>query len=276
MLSIVLSICTALAQSQKLGKLNSSLLTEVSGITSYSHENGYFWVHNDSGDKSQVYLIDSLANLKTTIILDGIRLIDCEDIARVELNGGSYLLLADIGNNLKKRETLTIYMFPEPKVDFGKEILSIDKAKIKQISIRYADKPRDAEAIFVDPLAKEVFIVSKRDFQATVFSFPLEQIGKSSVITLHPKSQLPFTFVTAADMSFDGKFILIKNLSTIFMWERKAGEDVIQTLGKPFKQIPYQIEAQGEAICFDVERPYFYTLSERPLGLDAYLIRYIY
>lgn len=268
--------CTIFGQGQKLGKVISSALTEISGITPYSYEHGYFWVHNDSGDKAQVYLMDSTASLQTIIKLDGVDAIDCEDIARVNRDGQSYLLVADIGNNTKNREVLHIYMFPEPKIDFNTKEITIAADEITKIAIKYADKRRDAEAIFVDQQNQEIYIVSKRDFRATVFSFPLPAIGSSELIILEPKLTLPFTFTTSADMSLDGRFILIKNLSNVYLWQRELSEPILTTLAKPFKIIPYEIEPQGEAICFDSMGRYFYTISERPLGLDSYLYRYNY
>jgi len=267
---------TTFAQGRKMGKITHAVLSEISGITSNSQHDGYFWVHNDSGDKAQIYLIDSLAKLQVTVKLDSVNVVDCEDISRLSIDGVPYLLLADLGNNVKNREILSLYLFPEPAVDFKTKEIHVAAEKIKKIDIKYKDKRRDAEAIFVDQQNQEVYIVSKRDFQATVFSFPLAQVGKQDVLVLEPKLALPFTFVTSADMSQDGKYILIKNLTNVYFWEREKGASVLQTLSRPFKQMPYTVEPQGEAICFDRKAPFYYTISERPLGLDAYLYRYNY
>lgn len=263
-------------QPKKMAKVRGAILSEISGITPYSFEKGFFWVHNDSGDKANIYLIDSLASLQVTVRLEGINAVDCEDIARVIIDGKSYLLLADIGNNSNNREVLHIYMLPEPKVDFKSKEVNIEADRIKTIAIKYADKRRDAEAIFVDQQQQEVYIVSKRDFKSTVFSFPIASIDNNELIILEPKLTLPFNFVTSADMSLDGRNIVIKNLTNVYMWERDLLEPILKTLAKPYRQIPYEIEPQGEAICFDVNRRYFYTISERPLGLDSYLYQYIY
>lgn len=279
-LSISLFCCmmqlTTFAQGRKMGKVTDAVLSEISGITTNSQHNGYFWVHNDSGDKAQIYLIDSLAKHKVTVKLDGVDVVDCEDISRVVIDNISYILLADIGNNIKNREILHLYMFPEPAIDFKSKVVHVDADKIKKIGIKYDDKRRDAEAIFVDQQNKEVYIVSKRDFHATVFSFPLSRIGKEEVLSLKPQLSLPFTFVTSADMSMDGKHIVIKNLTHVYLWERLAGEPILKTLSRPFKQMPYTVEPQGEAICFDKEGSFYYTISERPLGLDSYLYKYNY
>jgi len=275
LLSFGLSTAALAQQPHKLGKLTSSKLDEVSGIIPYAFKPGYFWVHNDSGDDASIYLIDSTANLKLTVSLEGVNVVDCEDIARVDIRGESYLVLADMGNNSGKRDTLSLYLFKEPRYEGNEVDIQVKRAAIQQLRFRYKDHKRDAEALFVDPKDLTVYIISKRDFKSTVFSFPLVPLT-DTVQELEPLLQLPFTFTTAADITTDGRYILIKNLKSIFMWERKSGAGIITTLKQPFKEIPYEIEPQGEAICFDLTERYFYTISERPLGLDAYLYRYDY
>lgn len=265
------------AQGQRVGKVSDAILSEISGIIPYTFDQGYFWVHNDSGDKAQMYLINSQAKLKTTVQLEGVNLIDCEDIARVECDGIPYLLLADIGNNSRNREVLSLYLFPEPKVDTNRLNVRIAKEQIKKIDVRYSDKRRDAEALFIDPVDQEVYIVSKRDFRSTLFSFSLNKIASlKQPIQLFPKLLLPFTFATGADISPNGNFVIIKNLTNIFIWERQANESVLDMLTRSYDKVPYLAEPQGEAVCFDLNYRHFYTISESPLGLKSYLVKYNY
>lgn len=275
-LIIILFPFSLYSQPEKLGKVKDAVLSEISGIIPSSFQKGNFWVHNDSGDKAQVYLIGSNARLKATVRLEGVNVVDCEDIAKTVIDNKPYLILADIGNNLRNREVLSLYLFPEPNLNDSIKSISIPNEKIQKIDFKYSDKKRDAEAIFVDQQKQEIFIVSKRDFHSTVFSFPLSATSSEKLITLSPQLKLPFTFVTSADMSSDGKFILIKNLTSVFLWERNLNDSVIQTLATSFKEIPYEVEPQGEAICFDAEGNFFYTISEKALGLESYLNKYNY
>lgn len=260
-------------QPLKLGKVTSSSITEISGIVPYSYDTGYFWVHNDSGDDAYIYLIDSVASLRTKVKVEGAKFIDIEDIARFSKDGKSFLLIADIGNNLRNREILNLYIIEEPKIGTINHTNTLNVSVHKEIKIKYADKRRDAEAIFVDPVDNQVYIVSKRDFQSVVFSLQLD-IVSDSIQILEPKLELPFTFATAADISTDGKNIVIKNLTQVFLWDRDLNASIIQTLKNDPRHIPYVIEPQGEAICFDLLNRYLYTISERPFGLESYLYKY--
>lgn len=257
-----------------LGKVNNSSLTEISGIIPSKINSGMFWVHNDSGNKSEIYLINQKTELVFTVKLDGVKLVDAEDIARFDMNGENYLLIADIGNNLKDRDTLSLYLLKEPKWSGEKE-QTVKFSDLQTIKFKYKDAPRDAEAVFVDPVDKQIYIISKRDFKSSLFSLPLN-VNSDMVLITSKLIDLPATFCTAADISADGKYILVKNLTHIYLWERNNKESMYKVFENKPKEIPYLIEPQGEAICFDLYDRFFYTISERPLGLDSYLYQYKY
>lgn len=259
-----------------LGKITSPLLQEISGIAPSYNLKGDFWVHNDSGDAACIYLIDSSAVLKAVVELEGVMLIDAEDISSFQIDGVPYLLLADIGNNLRNRDTLSLYLFKEPTITSTDKKYRIAKNDIVEIRFKYVDKNRDAEAIFVDPINWDVYVISKRDFHSTLFKLSLSASKRDSVQCLSPIWEFPFTFVTAADFSNDSKYIVVKNLTNIYLWKRADNQSVLAALKGAYSSVPYHVEPQGEAVCFDLTGRFFYTISERPLGLDAYLYKYVY
>ncbi|MFD2554706.1 hypothetical protein [Sphingobacterium tabacisoli] len=277
LLSLVSELGVTKAQEPvKMGKLKSPKLTEVSGIVSSCTHSNLFWVHNDSGDKANIYLIDTLADLKATVHLAGINVVDAEDIASLMIDGVPYLLLADMGNNLRNRDTLSLFLFKEPVLDKLNKSYVVAREDIMEIKFRYKDKRRDAEALFVDPIDNMIYIISKRDFRSTLFRMSFSDAKLGAVLELSPLMQLPLTFATAADIRQDGRYIAIKNLTSIFLWRRDENQDILSALKRPYTLAPYEIEPQGEAICFDRNKRRFYTISERPFGLDSYLYAYEY
>ena len=78
-----------------------------------------------------------------------------------------------------------------------------------------------------------------------------------------------FHLVTAADITPDGKYILIKNHNNIeaiyswtLYWERTGNESISETLKRQPQVIDcYQYEWQGEAICW-LDNNTFYTTSD--------------
>ncbi|TJZ63107.1 hypothetical protein FAZ15_02080 [Sphingobacterium olei] len=260
-------------EKKTLGKILNSKLGEISGIIPSATCPHHFWVHNDSGDNATIYLIDTLCNLRCQFNLENIKAVDIEDIAWLKIDNIPYILLADIGNNKRDREILSFYLFEEPKFSGDQTVVTVAKSSIREIKVRYADKKRDAEAVFVDPVDNQVYIISKRDLRVGVFDFKIPPIA-NHVLTLDAKLTLPFTFATAADISRDGRQVLIKTLTNIYHWNRNSNSSIIETLLASPVGIPYEVEPQGEAIAFDPHSANFYTISERPLGLDSYLYRY--
>lgn len=262
------------AQRISKGKLIAPELTEVSGLISSSVNHNCFWTHNDSGDLARVYLIDSTAKLLKTYLLEGIQVKDVEDIACVTIKDKSYIILADIGDNRGVRKNIQLIIFEEPKYYFDSDLHVISKASIEVKNLVYPGNGRDAEAIFVDPIDHMFYLISKREFQSTLYTADIFGEVKDNYL-LKSVINFPFTFVTAADISEHGDAIIIKSLTKVYFWYRDPKKSLKSELAKSYKNIVYQAEPQGEAICFAKQSSKsFFTLSERPLGLDSYLYYY--
>ncbi|TYP97700.1 hypothetical protein BC792_102122 [Sphingobacterium allocomposti] len=257
-----------------IGKLKDSRLSELSGIIGASFDSTLFWVHNDSGDSARIFLVDANARLKAVYYLEGVHIVDTEDITMFREQGRTFLVLGDIGDNRGVRQHIYLYIFEEPHCEAGKEIVEIPAQQIRKVTMRYEDRPRDAEALFADPMDRRLYLVSKRDFRAGLYPIELSSLTDGDFLILRRACDLPMTFVTAADMSADGAGLLIKNLTQVFFWQRRTGQPLLDLLGQQPVVLPYHPEPQGEAICFGRQNSVFYTISERPLGLDAYLYRY--
>lgn len=257
-----------------LGKLRDGKLQELSGLKQSILHSNMFWVHNDSGDSSRIFLIDNEAQLKGEYMLAGVDAKDVEDIAIFQHDGKSFVVLADIGDNRAVRSEIMLYVFAEPEWNAGQSAYTIPRQAIRTIRLKYADKPRDAEAIFVDPIDGRGYLIAKRDFHVGVYPVDLHAKKVDEAQLLKQLVQLPLTFITAADISADGRFLLLKNLTGVFLWERQNDESMRQLFTRAYIQLPYAPEPQGEAICFGTENSIFYTISERPFGLDSYLYRY--
>ena len=73
----------------------------------------------------------------------------------------------------------------------------------------------------------------------------------------------PFTGTVSAALSKTGSELIIKTYTTLFYWTRSAGETIESTLAKAATKLSYQLEPQGEAVCFKADNTGFYTLSEK-------------
>ncbi len=87
---------------------------ENSGLA-WSDKEGFFWTHNDSGGKSELYRVNKSGDLDSVWVVPGAVNVDWEDLARDD-EGNIYI--GDFGNNSQKRKNLMIYkMSPSGKVE---------------------------------------------------------------------------------------------------------------------------------------------------------------
>ena len=103
--------------------------------------------------------------------LGGITARDFEDIAigPGPNSGKDYIYVADIGNNGHSRSTLWIYRFPEPAPPGKGQSTTVPGNQIERFEFAY-EQPgdpgktwkRNGEAIFVDPISKDVVIIEKQ------------------------------------------------------------------------------------------------------------------
>ncbi|MCH2045981.1 MAG: hypothetical protein MK212_17835, partial [Saprospiraceae bacterium] len=123
--------CSYLSQAQTTRQLSSllNLLEENSGM--YVDSPNSIWLHNDSGDSSYLYKVDTSGNLLNTLFIENAQHVDWEDLAKD--NTGS-LYVGDFGNNNNDRQDLRIYKIPAPNV------ISTDTVQAEIIDFSYEDQ----------------------------------------------------------------------------------------------------------------------------------------
>lgn len=240
-------------------------LDEVSGMAYSINNPGFIWVHQDSGDDATIYLLDA-ANSETLVsyTLEGFSNRDWEDmeIGPGPIPGRNYLYISETGDNEQKYGDYAILRLEEPKFEEQQRGKTISLTSgIDQIDFKYPTKNHDVECLLVDPLTKNIYLVTKRDFLAKVYeiTYPQNVAGQNTVVDV---GTFPFTFITAGSVSKDGLQVAIKTYDRIFYWTRQANQSFVDMLASTPGLLPYQREAQGEAICFHPTGGYF-TLSEK-------------
>jgi hypothetical protein len=223
-------------------------LIEVSGIVGSRIAPDMWWVHNDSGDIARAFLIDSALNIVTEIRLDGVFALDFEDIA---IDGEGTVWLADIGDNLKFRPTVQLYGFPETTVS---GIVSP-----RRVEITYPDRPHDVETLLLDPRTGDGFLVDKRipNGVASVFRIPAAVLSSGGAVTVQPVATIDVSAggpigPTGGDISPDGSTIVIKTLTTAYLWPRVRNQTVVEALlASPQPPCVIPNAGENEAIGFD-------------------------
>jgi hypothetical protein len=249
--------------------LEPQSIDEASGIADSRINQGYVWVQEDSGNPPGLFLVSHDAKIKKSVYLDGIENRDWEDISLAKGPDASldYLYLADIGDNGNKHTESVIYRFPEPS-------LTVDTVRnFSRIRFRYPDGPRDAEALIVDDLKKEIYIITKRDSVSGIYRLKAGY-NDNSLNTLEYVGALSFNGVVSAAISVNREDLLVKTYSAIYHYKISKGISLAEVLAGTPSPVTYQVEPQGEAISFRNDNSGFFTLSEKSFGSAVKLYEY--
>ncbi|HCZ37793.1 MAG TPA: hypothetical protein DHV26_17875 [Cytophagales bacterium] len=245
-------------------------LEEASGLVASAAHPGYFWTHNDSGNGAQLFLIDSTANIAATMPLGAVRNRDWEDIT---LGPGpdpdkTYVYVGDIGDNKAQYPYKIIYRLEEPTAIENKTIEHFDT-----LFVQLPDGTRDSEALMIDPISSRMFMVSKREDSVRLYQFP-NTWKSGDTLTAELKIKMPYNLTVAADISFDGSEVLLKNYDHVYYWKREGTEPIADLLQRTPLELRYKPEKQGEAIAWSRDGSGYYTLSESSTHERARLLFY--
>lgn len=262
------------------GALDNPEIVEASGIVASRKNANALWTHNDSGGAPEVYLISDRGKTLATYVLAGVTSRDWEDIAigPGPVAGETYVYVGEIGDNNAQYPVKTIYRFIEPKA--GGNTMADTIQQVDAIRVMYPDGARDAETLLVDPLTKDLYIISKRERRVNIYRSAFPQ-STDSLNALKKLGQIPREQVgileqmVGGDISADGKEVLLKSYVQVFYWRREDEQtslvDLLQTKPKVLSYVP---EPQGEAIGFAADGSGYFTLSEQQSGIEPRLYFY--
>jgi hypothetical protein len=236
---------------------------ELSGLTASQAYPGVLYIHEDSGNTNEVFVINTRGEDLGKIVLDGVSNRDWEDIAYGPGPdpGKKYIYLAEIGDNDAVYSGISIYRFPEPElaVNSAQNVIHVKPDKLQFV---YPKGPLNAESLLLDPATKDLYIVTKEVSHSTLYVARYPQ-SATVVTTLVPLVKLSFDLLTSGDISADGTEILLRNTGQIWYWKRLPNETVAHAMLRQPQDAPYaRNEHQGEGICFTADGTGYLTLSE--------------
>jgi len=160
------------------GQLENEELVEASGLAISRRDPDVLWSINDGGSKPRIFAFDLTGAHRGRIKLEDARNRDWEDIASFTLDDEPFLLVADVGDNDRRRKKVSFYIVAEP--DLGDD----NKVGLKpawRVDFRYPDGPRDAEAVAVDATNERVIVLTKRDLPPMLYEVPLRPKSDGTV-----------------------------------------------------------------------------------------------
>lgn len=147
-------------------------IRESSGLAFSRQDPNILWTHNDSGDVARLFAIDQSG--RTAAVLnfdDSVKAVDWEDMACFKNEEASWLVIADTGDNLRRRARVTIYFVEEPvlQIENSEHAIATDTngtaelavGRIHTFHVTYPGGARDCEAIAVDAENNRLLLFSK-------------------------------------------------------------------------------------------------------------------
>ena len=246
------------------GTVASEAIIEASGLSASRVNDATFWVVNDSGNASVLHAVGYNGADLGAFAINGVLGFDWEDMAvgPGPEPGVSYVYIGDIGDNLRLRNTISLLRFPEPDLADPPEAIS----EVTTIRLSFPAGAEDAEAMWVDPLTGDIFVVTKRqqDGRAVVYRAPPAPAEVREPIAMTPVAEFRFPDngeVTAADVTTDGSVVALRGYNEVWMWVRvDLGYEA--TLAAEPCMAPSPDEIQGEALGFIPGELSYVTVSE--------------
>ena len=222
-----------------LGQIADARLKELSGLAASRRFPGWMWAHNDSGDSARLFLLDSKWHTRAIVKLPNAQAVDWEDIAVAGNAQDSTVTIADIGDNSRSREHITLYRFRERDLPLGPNFARLPLSPAREISVaashlhlRYpeADSAQDAESLCTSADGS-VLIVTKSTGPSRFYlaRWPLGEKNGEQILRLAAQKQFGSTkpgqrsvsqrLVSAADVSPDGLRLAIVTYASLCIWK---------------------------------------------------------
>lgn len=256
--------CQHFLAGRQVGSLKSSVLNEASGLAASRKNPDVLWVHNDAGDTARVFAMSTSGAELGTYNFGGVGARDFEDIAigPGPGDGVDYLYVGDIGDNTAGRSDIKVYRVVEPAVDANQSPVEKTLSGVETIRLQYPDGPRDAETLMVDPVNRDIYIVSKREMPSKVYRAAYPQ-STSKTMIMKLVATLPWGGAVGGDISPAGDMVIIRGYFYASIWLRPKGKDLWDSFLGSECPVPVVPEPQGEAVCFAADGAGYYTVSER-------------
>lgn len=271
LLLVLIVIGSVSAQSYKInygaasqvGTINSTAIREASGLASSYNTPGAFWVHNDSGDGPNIYLIGSSGVLLSTGSVANASSRDWEDISSFVMNGKSYLIIGNVGDNPINKSGYWLYIIEEPEYD-PQSTTGNSYPIVRTIYYQYENGSQNCESIAVDVENEKIILVSKSGSGGNRFAYelPLSVAPGSITTTAVLIGQFAMDGTTAMDISNDGQHAIVLTYDDAYEFTRYEGTTWNDAFANTPRKITMPKRAGGEAIAYGRNAVDLYLVRE--------------
>ena len=226
------------------------IMEEVSGIQ-YDAKEDAFWMLNDSGNTSSVYLVTEQGEILRELKIDA-KNNDWEDLT---MDAVGNLYIGDFGNNANKRDNLRILKIKNEDLKSDKKI-QVEKIKFsfpeqKKFPPKKKQMYYDVESLIEWNNLLYVFTKSrvKNEIGRTFLYRIPNKKGKHKAERISDFTTCPekYCWITGADISKDGKQVVLLNHKSAWVFTDFVGDNFFSGKAKEFS---FGHESQKESITF--------------------------
>lgn len=215
-------------------------INESSGVAVSRRQAGVLWTHNDSGSRPWLFAVSTNGEDLAQLLIEDADLVDWEDMALGpcpgELSTGvpqDCLYIADTGNNMRNRKTMSIYVLPEPPIDPSREPGTSGRVSgARRYDFTFPEEAYDVEAMALAPDGSIYLVTKDRSDYAKVFQIilddrmsPAPQSMSARAATAVHVQDLSITpmrnfgrLVTGAAFSPDGSTLAVRTYTELFFY----------------------------------------------------------
>jgi hypothetical protein len=212
-----------LRDARRTGSFRNPQLNESSGVIPSRTQPGVLWSFDDSGGPARIFATDTTGADLGSFPVRGARNVDWEAISSGRCGTSDCLYIADTGDNSEVRGQVDLYRLAEPSLR-TKPGTSRATPTVQRLQVRYPDRPRDVEAMFVDGEGG-VHLISKGRADGVVhYRIPASAWDKRSVVaevlgTLAiDRGGALGQLVTDAAVSLDGRQVAVRTYQEVFLF----------------------------------------------------------
>jgi hypothetical protein len=250
------------ATAVQTGEFASRRLRESSGVAVSRAHPGVLWTHNDSGDGPYLYATDLRGHDRGFLLVPGAEATDWEDmgLGPCPTRAGSCVYLADTGDNLETRASVTVYAVAEPEPPAGRGDTLRTTAAPAILQLRYPDGAHDVEAIYVSPRDSALYLVSKGRSGSigvyrvarTEWRVPPTTVVKAArvqILDIRPDAGAG-RWITGAAIRPDGRLVAIRTYGEIYFFHPGVGGRLTPAREHPCDVGALDEPGGGEAVDF--------------------------
>jgi hypothetical protein len=260
--------CLTFKTPTQVGSFETTALNGPSGMVASRAHAGVLYAQLDMGGPVTVFAATPAGKALGEYTLAGVTETDWEDIAvGPGPGGGSFIYVADIGDNSMNRTQVQIVRIAEPDVSTTQALAKESLTGAQVLHFTYPEGAQDAETLIVDPTNGDLIIITKATTgNSVVYRAPgstaadtptvLEKVTTIAIGATGRSGQ-----VSGGDASPNGDRFMVRTYTSVLVWARAA------TLAATFAATPHTLawstEPQGEGATFSADGKSLFLTGEQ-------------